>query len=51
MLVVAVLQAGGTRPGAATVRLRPPTVAAGLNFTLATDLGALDLLGEMQPTS
>jgi len=30
-------------------RLDPPTVAAGLNFTLDTDLGALDLLGEMQP--
>jgi predicted nucleotidyltransferase len=29
-------------------RLDPPTVAAGLNFTLDTDLGALDLLGEMQ---
>lgn len=29
-------------------RLDPPTVAAGLNFTLETDLGALDLLGEVQ---
>jgi predicted nucleotidyltransferase len=29
-------------------RLDPPTVAAGLNFTLDTDLGALDLLGEVQ---
>jgi predicted nucleotidyltransferase len=30
-------------------RLDPPTVSAGLNFTLDTDLGALDLLGEVQP--
>lgn len=29
-------------------RLDPPTVAAGLNFTLDTDLGALDILGEVQ---
>ena len=29
-------------------RLDPQTVAAGLNFTLDTDLGALDLLGEVQ---
>jgi predicted nucleotidyltransferase len=28
--------------------LDPPTVAAGLNFTLGTDLGALDILGEVQ---
>ena len=28
-------------------RLDPPTVTAGLNFTLDTDLGALDLLGEV----
>lgn len=28
-------------------RLDPPTVRAGLNFTLDTDLGALDLLGEV----
>jgi hypothetical protein len=30
-------------------RLDPATVSAGLNFTLDTDLGALDLLGEVQP--
>lgn len=30
-------------------RLEPATVKAGLNFTLDTDLGALDLLGEVQP--
>lgn len=30
-------------------RLDPPTVQAGLNFTLDTDLGALDLLGEVPP--
>jgi predicted nucleotidyltransferase len=29
-------------------RFDPPTVAAGLNFTLDTNLGALDLLGEVQ---
>ena len=29
-------------------RRDPPTVAAGLNFTLDTDLGALDILGEVQ---
>jgi predicted nucleotidyltransferase len=28
-------------------RLDPETVKAGLNFTLATDLGAVDLLGEI----
>jgi hypothetical protein len=27
----------------------PPTVLSGLNFTLDTDLGALDLLGEVSP--
>ena len=27
----------------------PPTVRAGLNFTLDTDLGAFDLLGEVAP--
>ena len=37
----------GAPPGL-PFRLDPPTVAAGLNFTLDTDLGALDLLGEMQ---
>ena len=36
-------------PSGLPFRLDPATVAAGLNFTLATDLGALDLLGEMQP--
>ena len=36
-------------PSGLPFRLDPPTVAAGLNFTLATNLGALDLLGEMQP--
>jgi predicted nucleotidyltransferase len=30
-------------------RFDPPTVQAGLNFTLDTDLGALDLLGEVPP--
>jgi len=30
-------------------RLDPPTLKAGLNFTLDTDLGALDLLGDMPP--
>jgi predicted nucleotidyltransferase len=30
-------------------RLDTATVSAGLNFTLETDLGALDLLGEVQP--
>jgi hypothetical protein len=30
-------------------RLDPPTVLAGLNFTLDTDIGALDLLGEVSP--
>ena len=30
-------------------RLDPPTIRAGLNFTLDTDLGALDLLGEVSP--
>jgi len=36
-------------PSGLPFRLDPPTVVAGLNFTLATDLGALDLLGEMRP--
>ena len=30
-------------------RFDPPAVLAGLNFTLDTDIGALDLLGEVQP--
>ena len=30
-------------------RFDPPAVLAGLNFTLDTDLGALDLLGEVAP--
>jgi len=30
-------------------RLDPPTLKAGLNFTLETELGALDLLGELSP--
>lgn len=30
-------------------RLDPPTVRAGLNFTLDTDRGPLDLLGEVPP--
>jgi len=30
-------------------RLDPPTMLAGLNFTLDTDIGALDLLGEVSP--
>lgn len=30
-------------------RLDPATVKAGLNFTLSTDLGPLDLLGEIVP--
>ncbi|MBI3359516.1 MAG: nucleotidyltransferase [Chloroflexi bacterium] len=30
-------------------RFDPPTVLAGLNFTLDTDIGALDLLGEVLP--
>jgi hypothetical protein len=30
-------------------RFDPPTVSAGLNFTLETDLGAVDLLGELVP--
>jgi predicted nucleotidyltransferase len=37
----------GAPPGL-PFRLDPPTVAAGLNFTLDTDLGALDILGEVQ---
>ncbi len=30
-------------------RFDPPTVLAGLNFTLETELGALDLFGEVAP--
>jgi predicted nucleotidyltransferase len=34
-------------PEGLPLRLDPETVKAGLNFTLTTDLGALDLLGEV----
>ena len=36
-------------PGDIPFRFDPPTVLAGLNFTLDTHLGALDLLGEVAP--
>src|SRR5262249_20320022 len=36
-------------PKGLSFRLDPPTLKAGLNFTLDTDLGALDLLGDMPP--
>ena len=36
-------------PGDIPFRFDPSTVLAGLNFTLDTDLGALDLLGEVPP--
>ncbi|MEW5720467.1 MAG: hypothetical protein AB1817_17720 [Chloroflexota bacterium] len=36
----------GAPPGL-PFRFDPPTVSAGLNFTLTTDLGDLDLLGEV----
>jgi len=36
-------------PAGLPFRLDPPTVLAGLNFTLDTDIGALDLLGEVSP--
>jgi hypothetical protein len=36
-------------PDELSVTLEPSDVMAGLNFTLETDLGMLDLLGEVQP--